>query len=216
MRGARRGSDEAEAAYDAIAEAWAKTRSGPWPEVTSFLHALPRGALVADVGGGSGRYLQVPEAKGLRMVIVDVSRGQLAVAARAVPGSRLARGDARAVPMRGACADGALLVAVIHHFEAPEDRGAVLRELHRVLRPGARGLISAWGTDAEDFRDARKAPGGGPQDFLVEFKAEQPKPVDRFFHAYAEGELRAEALKAGFPTVREWTARDNRFVEVMA
>jgi tRNA (uracil-5-)-methyltransferase TRM9 len=209
-----RGTDEAEAAYDAIAEAWARTRSGPWPEVTSFLGTLPRGARVADVGGGSGRYLKVREAEGLRMVAFDVSRGQLAVARRDIPGARLVRADARWLPARSGSADAGLLVAVLHHFERPEDRRAALEELRRVLAPGARAVITVWGTHDEDFSTALKAPGGGANDYLVPFKEGQQEPVMRFFHAYVEAELSREAKAAGFADVRAWEERGNWVAEV--
>src|SRR6185295_10097314 len=82
---------DAEAVYDAIAEAWVKTRSGPWPEVREFLQGLPRASRMVDVGAGSGRYLKVEEARGLALVGVDVSRGQLAVARREAPDAGLVR-----------------------------------------------------------------------------------------------------------------------------
>jgi len=73
-----------EAVYDAIAEAWARTRSGAWPAVRQFLASLPRGTLLADVGAGSGRYFEVDEARGLKILGLDLSKGQLEVA-RASP-----------------------------------------------------------------------------------------------------------------------------------
>ncbi len=207
------GAPDAEAVYDAIAEAWARTRSGPWPEVTSFLASMPRGARVIDVGAGSGRYLQVHEAAGLRVAGVDVSRGLLAVARRTVPRAELMRGDARSLPVKGRAADGALVIAVVHHFDHRTDRLRAAAEACRALKVGGRALFSAWGAEAEVFAGARPLEGGGPRDFLVPFKEQLRAPVDRFFHAYEVGELAAEAREAGFSAVREWTARENRFVE---
>ena len=45
--------------YDAIARHFSHTRYKPWPRVASFLQSLEDGALVADVGCGNGKYLQV-------------------------------------------------------------------------------------------------------------------------------------------------------------
>ncbi len=210
------GAWDAEAVYDAIAEAWVKTRSGPWPEVREFLEAVPRGARLVDVGAGSGRYLKVEEARGLALVGIDVSRGQLAVARREAPAAHLVRADARALPVRAEAADAVMLVAVVHHLERREERIAALAEARRVLKPRGRALVTCWSREAEVFDGARPAPGGGPRDFLVPFKAEQAAPVERFFHAYDPGELEREAMQAGFSAGREWTARANRFVEARA
>jgi ubiquinone/menaquinone biosynthesis C-methylase UbiE len=206
---------DAEAVYDAIAEAWVRTRSGAWPAVTSFLAGLSRGLRVADVGAGSGRYLTVPEARGLRMVAVDVSRAQLAIARRQVGASAdLVRGDARRMPLRTACVDGALHIAVLHHFFERAERVDGLRELHRVMRAGGRALVSSWGEHADVFTRARRVDGGGPRDFLVPFKEALATPVARFFHAYEPGELEGEAREAGFRGLAAWSERENQFVEV--
>ncbi|RLN75704.1 hypothetical protein BBJ28_00001795 [Nothophytophthora sp. Chile5] len=45
--------------YDRIAPHFSHTRHHPWPLVTTFLAALPLGALVADIGCGNGKYLRV-------------------------------------------------------------------------------------------------------------------------------------------------------------
>lgn len=205
-----------EAVYDAIAEPWARTRSGAWPAVTRFLAGLPRGTLVADVGVGSGRYLTVPEADGLRFVGLDFSKAQL-VMARKVAGERahVVRADVRALPLRNSCAPAALHIAVLHHLASREERVQALHELRRVLRPGARALISSWGLHAAVFGAARRAQGGGPRDFIVPFKEKLAVPADRFFHAYETGELAAEAADAGFASMRAWTEDDNEFVEVV-
>jgi SAM-dependent methyltransferase len=215
-RAAPPGAWDAEAVYDAIAEAWVKTRSGPWPEVRRFLEGLPRGSRLVDVGAGSGRYLKVDEAQGLRLVGVDISRGQLTVARREAPGARLLRGDGRALPLRGGVADGVLVVAVVHHFAARSQRVAALAEARRILAQGGRALITCWSRDADVFEGAASAPGGGPHDFMVPFKADLAAPFERFFHAYGGGELGAEAREAGFTAVSEWTARANCFVEARA
>jgi len=209
------GAEGTEAVYDRIATAWAATRRGPWPEVLEFLKGLKRPARVADVGVGAGRYLGVREAEGLWVVGLDRSRGQLAEAKR-VGGARggLLRADARAIPLRDASVEGLLCIAVVHHLKAREERVAMMREVGRVLRPGGGALLSGWGTHAKAFEGARRAEGGGPQDFLVPFKEGLATPAWRFFHAYGEGELAAEAGDAGLKVRREWEGGENRFLEV--
>jgi SAM-dependent methyltransferase len=214
--GQARSEQRVEEVYDAIAEAWAKTRGAPWPEVRAFLGSVPRGTRVADVGTGSGRYLAVDEAAGLHMVGLDVSRALLALARVAAPRASLVRADGRALPLRTGSMGAATLVAVIHHLETAEERAAALLEARRVLAPGGRALFTAWGVEAEAFEGARRAPEGGLHDYLVPFRAPKAPPVERFFHAYEPGELEREVRQAAFAEAREWTDRANRFVEARA
>jgi tRNA (uracil-5-)-methyltransferase TRM9 len=205
---------DAEAVYDAIAEAWVRTQGGPWRAVTGFLEGVRRGARLVDVGAGSGRYLSVEQARGLCAVGLDISRGQLAVAKRTLPaGSVLVRADARALPLKDGVAGAALCIAVVHHFFEADERVRALSEVRRVLKEGGRALVSAWGSEAVAFQNARRLEGGGRHDFIVPFKEKLAKPADRFFHAYEAGELEREGVQAGFESVLEWTERENRFAE---
>lgn len=45
--------------YEKIAHHFSDTRHSPWPQVVSFLQELPDNVLVADVGCGNGKYLDV-------------------------------------------------------------------------------------------------------------------------------------------------------------
>ena len=52
--------------------------------------------------------------------------------------------DCLSVPVRTACVDVAISIAVIHHMSTQERRLAALKELVRVLRPGGRALVYVW------------------------------------------------------------------------
>lgn len=204
-----------EAVYDQIAAAWSATRSGPWPEVLAFMASRPRPGRLLDLGVGSGRYSRVKETEGLEVVGLDPSRGQLEEARKAQRRrGGLLRADGRALPLRAHLFDAVLCIAVVHHLFERRDRVLVMREARRVLRAGGAALFSGWGSHAQAFEGARRVEGGGPRDFLVPFKETKGAPVWRYFHAYGEGELAAEAREAGFHSVRELVGRENRFVEV--
>lgn len=108
---------------------------------------LAPGTLVADLGCGPGRQLEHLSGRGLRVVGVDLSLGMLALAAARVPG-RVAAGDLRAVPLRSGCLDGAWSSYALLHLD-DDGLAAALRELRRVLRPGApAALLLASGEGA--------------------------------------------------------------------
>ncbi|ROO63116.1 methyltransferase family protein [Micromonospora sp. Llam0] len=52
------------------------------------------------------------------------------------------RGDARTLPMPDASLDGVLAVSALEHLTDGEDDAVALREVHRVLRPGGRAVVT--------------------------------------------------------------------------
>jgi SAM-dependent methyltransferase len=103
----------------------------PWSE-------LPDGALGLDVGCGSGRWSERVAARGHRTIGLDAAPEALAVAARRLAPGTLVNGSAVELPMRADSVDFAFSLGVLHHL--PDTDGA-LREIRRVLRPGAPFLV---------------------------------------------------------------------------
>jgi len=104
------------------------------------------GQLLLDVGCGTGApALRAAQALGCRAVGFTVSRAQvlraLALARGAGPAHRLSflMADARALPFGDAVFDGAWALESIFHVP---DRSTALREIRRVLRPGARVVLT--------------------------------------------------------------------------
>ncbi|TMK86901.1 MAG: class I SAM-dependent methyltransferase [Actinobacteria bacterium] len=121
--------------YAAQARTYDYTR-GASPTVVRALakHLGPaEGRLLLDVGGGTGNYAQVFQARGFRVLVVDPEFEMIVHAARKVGPGRSAVADARSLPLPDASVDRAILVNVLHVIE---DRPAAARELRRVLRGG--------------------------------------------------------------------------------
>jgi len=99
-------------------------------------------AAVLEVGCGVGAQMQVllERFPGLQITGVDHSAAQLARARvvlhepLAAGRARLARGSGYALPFPNAAFDGAYVIWVLEHLAEPS---AALREIRRVLRPGA-------------------------------------------------------------------------------
>ena len=107
------------------------------------LAGVEPGAEVLDCPVGFGRHALVLAADGYRVTGLDRSATQLAEAERRRGDAEwpvFVRGDYRALPFEDACFDAALnLFSSLGYLERDEDVG-VLREFHRVLRPGG-GLV---------------------------------------------------------------------------
>lgn len=105
--------------------------SFPWDD-------LPAGATGLDVGCGSGRWSDRVRARGYEVVALDAARSALEVAARRLPPGSLLEGSAVELPLADDSVDFAFSLGVLHHL--PDTEGA-LRDIRRVLRPGAPFLV---------------------------------------------------------------------------
>jgi ubiquinone/menaquinone biosynthesis C-methylase UbiE len=112
-----------------------------------YLPAPP--AVVADVGGGPGRYAVWLAERGYRVHLIDpvplhVEQARAAAAAR--PGATLASaevGDARSLRLPDSSADAVLLFGPLYHLPERADRLQALAEARRVCRPGGVVLVAA-------------------------------------------------------------------------
>ncbi len=121
---------------------------GPWAPELVDLAALKRGDRVLDVACGTGvvTRLAAPQVGATGQVIgLDLNAGMLAVA-RALPppsGPPIVwiEGSATAVELPDKSIDVVLCQQGLQFFP---DRLQALREMHRVLVPGGRALLSVW------------------------------------------------------------------------
>jgi ubiquinone/menaquinone biosynthesis C-methylase UbiE len=107
----------------------------------------PAPSVIADVGGGPGRYAVWLAARGHRVHLVDLVPlhvEQARAAARGVEGAALASaevGDARALRLPDASADAVLLLGPLYHLVDRAERLQALSEARRVCRQG--GVVIA-------------------------------------------------------------------------
>lgn len=128
----------------------------------ALLHELAprRGARVLEIGCGAGLLLrEIGLAVGAHGLAagVDVSADQIAAAAReceGVPGVRTEVCNAAALPFPDAVFDAAVAAHVIEYVEDPR---ALLREVRRVLKPGARFVCLATNWDSDFWHGADPA-----------------------------------------------------------
>ena len=133
-------------------------------------HLPPPPAVIADIGGGPGRYALWLAGLGYHVVhrdVVPLHVEQLRAAAAADPGLGAvvdsaggavvdsaagavidsAVGDARALDLAPASVDAVLLLGPLYHLTRRADRVQALREAARVVRPGGPvygAAISRW------------------------------------------------------------------------
>jgi SAM-dependent methyltransferase len=100
------------------------------------------GTRLLDAGCGAGLCALLASLRGAQVAAFDASPGLLAVARERLPDADVRQGDLEVLPYPDAAFDA--VVAVNSVFYAA-DMAAAMRELARVVRPGGRVVVTAWG-----------------------------------------------------------------------
>ena len=113
------------------------------------LRALPAApAVVADVGGGPGRYALWLADLGYRVEHRDLAPGHVEhVASLRQEAVRTRIADARRLDLRESSVDAVLLLGPLYHLQTRADRVTALAEAARVVRPGGpvfAAAITRW------------------------------------------------------------------------
>jgi SAM-dependent methyltransferase len=110
----------------------------------------PPPAVIADIGGGPGRYALWLASLGYQVEhrdLMPLHVRQLRADAAGRMGIRSAIGDARELDLPDASVDAVLLLGPLYHLVTRAERMAAIREAARILRPGGplfAVVISRW------------------------------------------------------------------------
>lgn len=130
------------AVFGGVAEAYAAARPAYPAELYERLEELAgrrlEGALVADVGAGTGIAARQLRDRGARVIAIDPSEGMLAELAASSPGIWAVLGNGNALPLRDRSVDFVTYAQAWHWV----DQERAVPEFRRVLRPG--GTFAAW------------------------------------------------------------------------
>ncbi len=204
--------------YNAIAENFDVTRNYPWPDIKKFSEILSPGQLVLDLGCGNGRDLRFLEEKGMKVIGLDISAGQLAsVQKRANDSPLLVIGDVVQLPLRDDTADAILLSAVLHHIPQAGERVMALKEAYRCLKSGGLCLAGVWSAEQKKFKgNLAQAKiefqhDWEPGDILLDWKMPDGRVFQRYYHLFTEKEFGRLLASTEFVTQDKWFSADNYY-----
>ncbi len=145
-----------QAGYNAVAEAYLRQRTQDSADVRALarlLAVLPSGARVLDAGCGAGLPITARlVAAGHRVVGLDFSVAQLALARVNVPEAALACQDLTALGLAPAAFDAVCSYYAIIHIPR-EEHAAILAAFYRALKPGGYAFLCLGAADFDNDYD---------------------------------------------------------------
>lgn len=130
--------------YDTAFGSVARQTVGPMLDAAR----VTRGMRVLDICCGPGMLAAGALERDAEAVGLDFSAQAVELARRLVPKGRFQQGDAQALPFSAGSFDAVLCGYGVMHLPEP---AAALREIQRVLRPGARAALSVWDASGVGF-----------------------------------------------------------------
>jgi SAM-dependent methyltransferase len=104
------------------------------------------GTRLLDAGCGTGIVGVLARLRGAEVSGLDASPALIAIARKRLPGADLHEADLEALPFGDAGFDA---VTAVNSVFYAADMAAAMRELVRVIRPGGRIVVTAWGSSEQ-------------------------------------------------------------------
>jgi SAM-dependent methyltransferase len=175
-------------------------------------HLPPSPAVVADIGGGPGRYALWLAGLGYQVVhrdLMPLHVQQLRQAAGGDPAIQSGVADARQLDLADASTDAVLMLGPLYHLDRRGDRLRALTEARRVVRAGGpvfAAAISRWAARIDGVLRARVheiLPGAEAELAPLERTGRMPPLVQGSFCGYTHrpGQLRAELVASGLRVI---------------
>ncbi|WP_461023282.1 methyltransferase domain-containing protein [Thalassiella azotivora] len=212
-------SDRTETPAEVYDRLFLPAMAGPWAVRVADAARPAPGDRVLDVACGTGAVV----VETLRRVGdpallagIDLSPDMLAVAWRKLAGVDLREGHAESLPFEDGSFDVVTCQFGLMFFD---DRGAALREAHRVLRPGGRIVVAVWdrlertpGYTALTDLVERHLGSAAADPVRAAFALGDPDAVVSLLTGagFASVDARSVDATACFPSVRTWVEAEVR------
>jgi alkylated DNA repair protein alkB family protein 8 len=205
-----------EDAYNAISDHFDVTRPYLWYGMDIFLKYTKDGDKVLDFGCGNGRFIEIFKGKKIEYFGVDISGNLLKIAREkynknppeGIITAEYKKIDSCKLPFGNNFFDNIYSIAVFHHIPSKKERQKLLKDLHRVLKPGGRIILTNWNLWQRRYIQIifkyviKKILGQTKLDFkgvMVPWKDSYGKiTAERYYYAFTRNELRRLIKRAGF------------------
>lgn len=181
--------------WNKIAFEWNEFRQSPLEEVVEFLKKQKGNIL--DLGCGSGRnFISVNGT----LYGVDFSKKMLKLAKAKANELKikLIKSKLENLPFKNNFFDSAICIASLHCVRTEKRRRKAISELYRVLKPGARAIISVWNKNSKRFQNSKKE----------KFMSWRNK-AKRYYYLYEPEEIYNLFEEAGFKILKKFELGKN-------
>lgn len=184
-----------EKVWDRIAPEWHEFKTNPSISATEFINNSQ--GKILDFGSGSGRnLLKIKKSKKRELYLMDFSKEMLKRAEKRAKELGLKintiHSKLEKTNFPDNYFDGAICTAAIHCIETSKKRKNSIKELYRILKPGAKANIQVWNKDSERFKKK-------PKEKFVSWRDKGK----RYYYLYNENEFRKELEKEGFKIIKK-------------
>ncbi|KAG6931571.1 putative tRNA methyltransferase 9B [Chelydra serpentina] len=134
--------------YESTASYFNDLQSKAWPRVRQFLLEQKPGSLIADIGCGTGKYLNINSQ--VFNLGCDYCEPLIKIARK--KGCEVSVCDNLNLPFRDQCFNAIISIGVIHHFSTKQRRIKAIKEMARVLISGGQIMIYVWAMEQKNRR----------------------------------------------------------------
>uniref|UniRef100_A0A6C0HVM2 Methyltransferase type 11 domain-containing protein n=1 Tax=viral metagenome TaxID=1070528 RepID=A0A6C0HVM2_9ZZZZ len=125
--------------YENIANNFSDKRGTNWDWIDSFINTINYNSSILDIGCGNGRNMKYPN---YNFYGIDNCSKFVEMAKEVSKNVYLS--DMTNLPFEDNYFDAIISIASFHHLSTTERRIECLKEMHRVLKPGGKILLSIW------------------------------------------------------------------------
>ncbi len=187
--------------WDKIAPEWHEFKTSPSETATNLINNSK--GKILDFGSGSGRnLLNLKKSKNKELYLVDFSKEMIKLAKKRAKNLKLniktKISKLEKVDFPDNYFDAAICTAAIHCIETAKKREKSLKELFRILKPGAKADIEVWNKDSNHFK-------GKSKEKFINWRDKGK----RYYYLYEEKEFKKLLNKTGFRILEKKPHRAN-------
>ena len=166
--------------YEEIAEQFSETRAYVWQCVKDFTNLIIDNSNILEIGCGNGKNMEyILKTNSVNLIGIDTCKKFVSMCQEKKLNVIL--GDALKLHFEDSKFDYVLCIAMFHHLLTEEEQDISFKEMLRVMKTGAIGILTCWATE-QPFESKFKFHQGVN---IVLWKGKE-KTKTRYYYVYSE------------------------------
>ena len=166
--------------YEEIAEQFSETRAYVWQCVKDFTNLIIDNSNILEIGCGNGKNMEyILKTNSVNLIGIDTCKKFVSMCQEKKLNVIL--GDALKLHFEDSKFDYVLCIAMFHHLLTEEEQDISFKEMLRVMKTGAIGILTCWATE-QPFESKFKFHEGVN---IVLWKGKE-KTKTRYYYVYSE------------------------------